>query len=162
MPYTFLPSPEPETRLHLWPHRSLPKTGFVWFIGITSVMIALPLLAVIGSPVLWGLLPFLVLAVVGVWLALKRSYADGQILEDMTLSGTEMRLTRTGPRGRVQDWQANPYWVRITLHPSKGPVPNYLTMKGQGREVEIGAFLTEAERIALHTELTRALGKIKS
>ena len=161
MPYTFLPSLEPETHLHLWPHRSLPKTGFVWFIGLTSLMIALPLLAVIGSPVLWGLLPFLVLAVAGVWFALKRSYADGQNLEDLTLTATEMQLTRTGPRGRVQDWQANPYWVRLTLHPTKGPVPNYLTLKAQGREVEIGAFLSEEERLSLYADLARALARIK-
>lgn len=162
MPYHFLPAPEPETHLQLWPHRSLPKTGFVWFIGGTSLMIALPLLAVIGSPVLWGLLPFLVLAVVGVWLALKRSYADGQILEDLTVTASDMHLTRTGPRGQVQDWRENPYWVRLTLHPGSGPVPNYLTMKGQGREVEIGAFLSEGERVGLYADLNRALAKAKT
>ena len=29
--------------LHVWPHRSLPKKGFVWFIGATFVLIMLPL-----------------------------------------------------------------------------------------------------------------------
>jgi uncharacterized membrane protein len=32
-------------------------------------------------------------------------------------------------------------------------VPNYLTLKGEGREVELGAFLSEAERIALREDL---------
>ena len=35
MPYQWLPPTGPETHLHLSPHRSLPRTGFVWFIGIT-------------------------------------------------------------------------------------------------------------------------------
>ncbi len=62
----------------------------------------------------------------------------------------------------VQEWQANPHWVRLTLHPTAGPVPQYLTLTGNGREVELGAFLTEAERIALHTDLTQALARTRT
>jgi uncharacterized membrane protein len=36
-------------------------------------------------------------------------------------------------------------------------VPQYLTLRGAGREVELGAFLTEAERVSLESELRRAL-----
>ena len=53
---------------------------------------------------------------------------------------------RHGPKGKRQDWEANPYWLRVTLHETDGPVPNYLTLKGDGREVELGAFLSEDER----------------
>lgn len=163
MPYKWIDPTAPETgqRLHIWPHRSLPKTGFVWFIAITSVMIALPLLAVIGSPVLWGLLPFLILAVAGVWMALKRSYADGQILEDLVLGANSLVLTRNGPRGKVQSWEANPHWVRLSLHATGGPVPNYLTMTGNGREVEIGAFLSEPERVTLEADLRKRLTALR-
>lgn len=151
----------PSHRLHLWPYRSLPRAGFVWFIGGTAALITVPLLAVLGSPVMWGLLPFLALAVGGVWWALNRSYRDGEIIEDLTLWPDRVELVRHGPRGARQDWQANPHWVRVVLHPKGGPVPHYLTLKGGSREVEIGAFLTEAERIALQTELSEALRGLK-
>jgi len=161
MPYTWLP-PEGDTRrLHLWPHRSLPRTGFVWFIGCTAMVIALPLLAVLGSPVLWGLLPFLMLAVGGIWWGLQRSYRDGEILEELTLDQTTAHLTREGPRGKHQEWQANTHWVRVELHRSGGPVPNYVTLKGGPREVEIGAFLSEAERITLRDDLSLALSNLR-
>ncbi len=161
MPYEFLPSPQSEFRLHLWPYRSLPRRGFVWFIGGTAASIAVPLFAIIGTPVLWGLLPFLVAAIAAVWWALERSYRDGEIVEDLALTPDQITLVRHGPRGRRQDWQANPHWVRLTLHTKDGPVPYYLTLTGNGREVELGAFLTPAERVALRGELAELLAKMR-
>ena len=161
MPYEYLTNTPTETRLHLWPHRSLPKRGFAGFIAATAVLIAVPLLSLLGNPALWVLLPFLIAAVAGVWWALQRSYRDGEIVEDLTLTPTRVTLTRHGPRGRHQMWEGNPHWLRITLHPTAGPVPNYLTLKAEGREVELGAFLTEDERIALRDDLDRRLASLR-
>lgn len=129
----------------------------VVFIALTAALLALPLLVLIGSPVLWGLLPFVLGAVAAIWLALQRSYRDGEIVEILRLSPDQMQLTRHGPRGRRQDWQANPHWVQVQIHPTGGPVPHYLTLRGAGREVELGAFLTEGERQALERDLRNAL-----
>lgn len=161
MPYEWLPPTGAETRLHLWPYRSLPRRGMVWFIGSTAALIALPLLMLIGSPVLWGLLPFLLLAIAGIWVALNRSYKDGEILEDLRLTPDQISLVRYGPRGQRQDWHANPHWVRLSLHKTAGPVPNYLTLSGNGREVELGAFLSPDEREALATELRQRLSQLR-
>lgn len=162
MPYEWLPpTPDSQARLHLWPYRSLPRRGFVLFIGATCALIAVPMLAVLGSPVLWGILPFFVVAVWGMWFALSRSYRDAEIVEDLTLDRDSLALTRHGPRGARQDWQANPYWVTVHLHPTGGPVPNYLTLKGNGREVELGAFLSEEERMVLRDELQTRLAALR-
>lgn len=169
MPYEWITQPHPQgspaaaplAELHLWPYRSLPKRGFVAFIAITCALVLVPLLAVIGSPVLWGVLPFFVITVGAVWLALNRSYRDGELLEALILWPDRLSLTRHNPRGPRQDWEDDPYWVRVTLHESSGPVPAYLTLKGKGREVEIGAFLSEEERRALAPELQRAVAKAR-
>lgn len=160
MPYEFLPATPPETHLRLWPHRSLSRTGFVWFIGTTAALIALPLIGMIGKAALWVLLPFLVVAVAAIWLALNRSYQDARIVEDLRLTPDTITLTRQSPRDR-KDWQANPHWVRVTLHESGGPVPNYLTLRGNNREVELGAFLSEEERITLAHDLRTRLAALK-
>jgi uncharacterized membrane protein len=160
MPYRWLPPIAPATaHLHLWPHRSLPRRGFVWFIAATATLLTLPLLALLGTAELWVLLPFLVAAVAGVWFALQHSYKTGEITEDLTITADTLTLTRLGPRGKHQTWAANPYWTRLTLHQTAGPVPNYLTLTGNGREVELGAFLSEPERLALHADLASRLPK---
>lgn len=157
MPYEWLPPSGTTQRLHLWPYRSLPRRGMVWFLGGTAVCIIVPLLGLIGTPVLWGLLPFLLATIWAIWWALEKSFRDAEIVEDLTITPGLVTLVRHGPKGKRQDWQANPHWVRLTLHATGGPVPQYLTLKGEGREVELGAFLTEAERRQLAAEITERL-----
>jgi len=161
MPYEWLPPDYGTDRLHLWPHRSLTQSGFVWFIGGTAGLIAVPLVAVLGSPVLWALLPFLLGTIWAIWFALRKNGRDRDIVEDLTLSPARITLSRHGPRGKRLDWEANPYWVRVTLHPTAGPVPNYLTLKADAREVEVGAFLSEDERIALRQDLEERLRRLR-
>ena len=152
MPYRWT-----DQTLILWPHRSLPARGFVAFIGVTAALISLPLLAELGTPALWVLLPFLTAAVAAIWFAIRRNNRDRDILETLTLTPDLISLTRHGPRNQHHAWQANPHWTRLTLHKTGGPVPNYLTLTGNGREVELGAFLSEPERIALHADLAAGL-----
>ncbi len=160
MPYQWFP-PTPDQRLHLWPHRSLTQRGFVWFVGATATLIAVPLIGVLGSPVVWALLPFLLATLWGIWFALRKNGKDRDILEELRLSPDLIRLTRHSPKAQSKDWQANPYWVRITLHATGGPVPNYLTLTGGDREVELGAFLSEDERIALAADLRQKLAALR-
>jgi len=140
----------------------LPRRGQVTFIAVTAALVALPLIAVLGSPVLWGLLPFLAAAIAGLWWAIERSFRDGSILEELRMWPDRVVLTRHNPRGPRQDWEANTYWVDLTLHATGGPVEDYLTLKGNGREVELGAFLSPEERKALFDELDRHLRQLRS
>jgi len=161
MPYLWLPPSNEERSLRLWPHRSLPPRGFAWFIGLTAALIALPLVGLLGTPVLWGMLPFVVAAVAAIWFALQRSYRDGAILEELRLWPDRVTLTRHDPRRAARQWEANPHWVQVTLRATGGPVAEYLTLKGAGREVELGAFLTEEERRALYADLSDALRALR-
>jgi uncharacterized membrane protein len=162
LPYNWLPpSPQGETELRLWPHRSLTARGFVGFIAVTAILAAVPLIGLIGKPALWAMLPFGLAALAAIWMALRKSERDREILEVLTLSKSSATLTRTGPRGAVQNWEANPHWVQPVLHPTGTALPNYLTLRGGPREVEIGGFLTEEERLSLYHELQTALGNFR-
>jgi len=158
--FSFAEGSAPALRVTLWPHRSLPRRGFVAFIGITFAMLMIPLFALLGTLALWGLLPFLLGALGLMWYFLERSYTDGTLTEVLTLWSDRIELIRTNPRGPVQDWHANPHWVHLALRPEGGPVENYLTLKGNGREVELGAFLSPDERVDLHDRLGVALARV--
>ncbi len=119
-------------------------------------MLALPLFAVLGSPVAWVLMLFFAAAIAGVWRAIGANQKDRSMHEELTLSGETVRLEHVPPKGPKLEWEANPYWVSVHLR-HDGPVENYLTLRGNGREVEIGRFLTPEERAALHNELSDAL-----
>lgn len=161
MPYQWSPLDKDERSLRLWPHRSLPPRGFAWFIGLTALLIGLPLLALLGSPVLWGMLPFVLGAVAAIWFALQRSYRDGAILEELRLWPDRITLTRHDPRRAARQWEANPHWVQVSLRATGGPVAEYLTLKGAGREVEIGAFLSVEERRTLYGDLSEVLRALR-
>jgi uncharacterized membrane protein len=120
-------------------------------------MIAVPLFSILGTAVFWALLPFIAAAVWAIWAALKRSWRDHDIWEEVVIWDDLIRLERHEPRRPTRDWEANPYWVRVTLHARGGPVPQYLTLAGGPREVELGAFLTPPERVGLKDTLERAL-----
>jgi len=147
----------PVAHLRLWPHRSLPRRGFVRFFGATAALGALPILTVVGSPILWGLLPFFLVTMGGLWAAIQFSYRTGEVVEDLRLWPDRVELTRCESRRPLRRWEANPHWIRPALHEKGGPVPNYLTLTGAGRTVEIGAFLSEDERLTLWRELPRVL-----
>jgi len=162
MPYALTPATGSDWHLSLWPHNALSAPGFAAVIGISAALLALPLLTVLGNPVLWGILPFAGLALGALWLALRRNWRDRSVTEVMDLSRRGLHLHRENPRGPAQDWHADPAWVALRLIPEGGPVPNYLTLSGGGREVELGAFLTPEERVALHDDLARVLMALKS
>ena len=146
--------------LRLWPHRSLPRRGFAAFVLATFGLITIPLYPLLGTIVLWGILPFLLASVGAIWWALERSYRDANLLEDLTIDPEEIHLIRTEPNGHIREWDCQSYWARAQIHISGGPVPHYITLSGKGREVEIGAFLSEDERKTLYAELSDALRQI--
>lgn len=148
--------------LHLWPFRSLPKRGFVFVIGLAFAAILIPISAFIGTLALWWLLIPALAALAALWWFIDRSYHDGEILEELEIWPDHIRLTRTGPRRAHAMWEANLHWVTLHCHAHGGPVLNYLTLTGAGREVEIGAFLHEDERPVLHDEISRTLTRAKS
>ena len=164
MPYDWVQQrqmPQSQT-IELWPNKSLPANGFAGFILITFVFITLPLFSLIGTAVFWALLPFLMAALAMIWIALRKSYFNQHILETLTLGQEVIELVRQNPSGSIQCWSCNGYWTKVKLHPKGGPVPNYITLSGNGRDVEIGAFLSEEERKALFGELQAAVQAYKA
>ena len=146
----------------LWPHRSLPRRGFAAIILGAFLFATIPLYGLLGTLFLWGLLPFLLIAVGGLWWALEHTYQTAEVLEVLTITPQTTTLTHQPRKGDILSWDCNTYWVRTEIHPTGGPVPYYITLSGNGRTVEIGSFLSEKERRHLITEIEQAIGDMKT
>lgn len=143
--------------LRLWPHRAMNARGFATFITATALLFAVPLLSLSGRPALWFVFVFAALAVWAIWTALRRNASDLSVTEELILTGDRITLTHRPAKGPEKLWSANSHWVRVTLYADGGPVADYLTLSAEGREVELGRFLTPGERRALADDLRHAL-----
>jgi uncharacterized membrane protein len=161
MPYRWTDKPnEMATDLMIWPHRSLTNRGYAVFFVSSAALLVVPVVGLLGSPALWFVLGFGLAALLGVGAAVARNDRDRLVRETLRLTPEKMEVRRIGPRGRRAEWSANPHWVRVRLHRTGGPVPNYLTLAGGPREIELGAFLSAEERAALRDDLTRRLSAL--
>ncbi|MEM7240900.1 MAG: DUF2244 domain-containing protein [Pseudomonadota bacterium] len=142
-------------------YRSLPKEGFAVTIAITMIMLFVPMFAVLGTPVLWGLLPPALIVIAALWFAIRRNTQDGTVAEEIRVWKDHMHVTRFNPRAPQQDWQANPHWVKTHIRQLR-EVENYLTLTGGNREIEVGRFLTPDARLKLRSDLDEALRQVKA
>lgn len=143
----------PAWSVTLWPHRSLPPKGFRQLMWFCAVMMALPILALSGTPAAaLTLTPYVGAALLALWALIRLSYRNGRLTEELRLWPDVIAVERREPRGRIRRWAANPYWVDIRLVDTRN-IEHYLTLRGAGRKIELGAFLTPDERVALAAEL---------
>jgi uncharacterized membrane protein len=146
---------EPVYHVTLWPNRSL---NAIWFrntmilvivgtgIGITPLIIA--------TSNLWMLL-FAIIPVATLYFFFMRNYRDGRLTEELRIYPNVIAVERREPSGKTHRWHANPYWVKVKLQDKH--VENYLTLEGNQRTIELGAFLSPEERLTLKAEIDDAL-----
>jgi uncharacterized membrane protein len=152
-------SDPPLLQIRLRPNRSLGARGNATVIAIAASGLALPLFALAGTLAAWGMLPFLLAALGGLYWGLRRSFTDSRLREELRLWPDLIVVERHEPGGARKCWHANPYWVELRLADG-AKVEKYLTLRGNGREIELGAFLAPWERERLHEDLSRALADL--
>lgn len=144
----------------LWPHRSLSRRGFRALMWFSAAAMALPIVALIGTPAAPALAPYAGLALFSLWIFFRVNYRRARLTEELRLWPDAIAVERREPRGDVRRWSANPYWVDVKLEDTK-EVARYLTLRGAGRRIELGAFLTPEERVALAEELQRRIALLR-
>ncbi|MEX2517703.1 MAG: DUF2244 domain-containing protein [Paracoccaceae bacterium] len=156
----FTRSDPPLWSVTLWPHRSLKPGGFRALMWLSAAAFALPILALAGTPAALALAPYAGAAFFALWLFIKLSYRSGRLTEELRLWRDAIAVERREPRGAVRRWAANPYWVDVELADTRN-TERYLTLRGAGRRIELGAFLTPEERVALADELRTRLAGLR-
>jgi uncharacterized membrane protein len=141
--------------LVLYPNRSLSTTGFaVLMAAIVVVSVAIGAgFMMIGA---WPVTGFLGLDVLLLYLAFRWNFRQARRAEFVRLDRDGLSVRRLEPDGRSYAWQFEPYWVRIALE-QVGRHHRRLVLRSHGRQLTIGAFLTEDERVELAHALQAAL-----
>lgn len=156
----FTRSDPPLWSVRLWPHRSLKPGGFRVLMWISAAAFALPILALSRTPAALALAPYAGVAFLALWALMKLSYRSGKLTEELRLWRDAIAVERREPRGDIRRWSANPYWVDVEISDTRD-IERYLTLRGGGRRIELGAFLTPEERVALADELRTRLAGLR-
>ena len=93
----------------------------------------------LGSPVAWVLLPFLLAGIAGVWWAITVNRSQQSRHDEIAIWTDRMRLAHWS-RTRATRMGGKPLLGRRHLHDEGGPVAKYLTLRGGERVVVLGGF----------------------
>jgi uncharacterized membrane protein len=147
-------APSPIFQAELKPHRSLGRRGFFLLIlGVALVNFAAGLAFWIAGA--WPVMGFCGLEVLLLWLAFRFSYAQARAREYVILDRSSLTIRRISARGQQQQWQLQPYWVRVECDDE--PDSHRVMLWSHGKGLSVGSFLSPGERLELAESLREAL-----
>jgi uncharacterized membrane protein len=142
------------------PHRSLSPQGF------RIVMILLCLISVVASlPFVimgfWPVAGFFGLDFLGLYIAFRVSYRQGEAFELLELTPIRVFLQKVSHRGEVKEWNFNPLWTRLDREEDDEFGLQKLTLASRGQQVIIARDLSPEERETFAEAFNRALSDVK-
>ncbi len=149
----------PILSLTIWPHRSCDRKTFNSILSLIMIILVLPTFVFLNLWFALSILPFSLISILILYLVANKNFNDACLTEKLRIYPEKIILERKEPNNTIKRWHANPYWTKVNLY-NNGPVESYLTLKGNGKEVELGSFLTPAERIDLKQKIDESLFKL--
>lgn len=105
----------------------------------------------------WPVLPFAGAELLLLWCCLYTNASAGHATEVIDIDAHTVAIER-GHRRPQRHWRFERCWARIRLEPAPARLhPSRLLIGSHGRNVRLGAFLTEEERCALARDLRDTL-----
>jgi uncharacterized membrane protein len=138
----------------LRPFRSLSPRGFLILMTVlvTASMATGIAFFLIGA---WPVPGFLGLDVALVYVAFRANYRRASAWERVRLTRDALTVERGAPGRETTHWSFQPYWLRV-----EGD-ERHLTIASHGKSFELGAFLSDVERLRFAASLRTALARIK-
>jgi uncharacterized membrane protein len=148
----------PQFHAVLTAQRSLGARGFAWAAGVLVVFaaIACGVFLTLGA---WPVVGFVGVEIGLALLLLWLHQRSGRGVEELTLDGEALTVTRVDGAGRRAEWRLQPAWLRVALRPAEGDAAAHVQLASHGRTLAIGAFLTRDEQRELVTALEAALAR---
>lgn len=121
---------------------------FLFSIGIVSTGIALAW-AAIGA---WPVVPFAGAEVTALVLAFRQMAFHQDDFERITFEGDRL-VVDAAARRRVQRFEFSRYWAQVILQCNAEGERCRLALRSHGRELELGRFINNEQRVALAQQL---------
>jgi len=151
---------EPVFSAVIRPHRSLSPQGFKILMGLlclVSVVAGLPFV-ILGF---WPVAGFFGLDFLGLYIAFRINYRQGQSFELLELTPIRLLLQKVTHRGEVREWRFNPLWTRVDRQEDDEFGLRELTLTSRGEHVVFAHDPSPPERESLAEALGRALADVK-
>jgi uncharacterized membrane protein len=142
------------------PHRSLSPQGFrivMVLVCLASLIASIPFV-VMGF---WPVAGFFGLDFLGLYIAFRVSYRQGEAFELLELTPIRLLLRKVTPRGEVREWRFNPLWTRLDRQVDDEFGLQELTLTSRGEHVVVAHDLSPPERETLAEAFGRALAEVK-
>ncbi len=143
-------------RFEIRPNRSMSwRAVKLFYAGMVSVsLIIAGGFAALGF---WPVLPFAGLELLALGWALYACAQDSERREIVSVDSDSVAVEK-GRRLRESSFEFVRAWTSVALAaPPIAWYPSRLVLRSHGREIEVGGFLTEAERTQLAIDLKRAI-----
>jgi uncharacterized membrane protein len=146
-----------EKRIDLAPNCSLTPAGAKLFFGsICLFSLAFAMIFVVKG--FWPVLPFWVIEMLALGLALHASMQRRFQTQTLTITDSRISLVTRSKRGEAKQEFAR-HWAKVRLRsPTTRSYPSRLMIESRGRAFEVGSFLTEEDRCLLAERLRNLVG----
>lgn len=137
----------PVLDLVLYPHRSLPPSGFlILMAAVAAISFTVGLIFFLAGA--WPVVGFLGLDVAVVYAAFRLNYRAARAYETIRLADGELEVVKIDPAGRSRRYVLPSAWLSVDLD-ERPRGRSRLTLRSRGRGLEIGAFLGRDEKDGL-------------
>jgi uncharacterized membrane protein len=146
-------------RLVLSPRAPIsPRGVLILFLSVSSGVLGVA--AICGMLGAWQVMPMSLLVVMALGLALFAGYRRTQVDEVVSIHDGTVAIDRHRWRRTTAHYEFQRGWAQVVLDQPRVPMvdPSHLFIRSHGRQVEIGAFLDDAERQELAASLKRLMG----
>ncbi|WP_419914741.1 DUF2244 domain-containing protein [Hoeflea sp.] len=144
----------------LTPHRSLGHNGFIALMCVMTIgTVAHGVVFVIAGA--WPIFAFLLLDLILIFGAFWLNYRSGRAREIVSVSRTDLSISKVAPSGRTRNYRFNPFWARfhVARHDEAGITGMRIT--GDGRSTDIGSFLNPDDRESFAEAFSLALATVQ-
>ena len=144
----------------LTPHRSLGRNGFVVLMSVVAAMsVAHGFIFIVSGA--WPVAAFFGLDLILIAGAFGLNYRAARAREIVSMSRTNLSISKIAPSGRVRDFSFNPFWARfrVSRHEEIGIVR--MSVSGDGNSTDIGGFLNPNDRESFAEAFSGALASVR-